>query len=209
MAPLLHFTNSKRVCAWLGADKSIRWTLAKHTKKSDIAPRSSCSTLVRHHPQRDESWVIIAMSSIPGKDSGGVVLDTSMGRIAFELYWKHAPKTCANFYQLAKQGFYDGIIFHRVISDFMIQTGDPTGTGSGGASIYGGAFEDEIHPELRFVGAGILAMANAGPNTNRSQFFVTLAPTPFLDGKHTIFGRVSDGMLAVREIGAAETQDDR
>lgn len=132
-----------------------------------------------------------------------------MGRIVFELYWKHAPKTCANFYQLAKQGFYDGIIFHRVISDFMIQTGDPTGTGSGGASIYGGAFEDELHPELRFVGAGILAMANAGPNTNRSQFFVTLAPTPFLDGKHTIFGRVAEGLQAVREIGVAETKDDR
>ncbi|KAJ9478425.1 Peptidyl-prolyl cis-trans isomerase C, mitochondrial [Pseudozyma hubeiensis] len=147
--------------------------------------------------------------SIPGKDSGAVVLETSMGRIALELYWKHAPRTCANFYQLAKQGFYDGIIFHRVISDFMIQGGDPTGTGSGGASIYGGNFEDELHPELRFVGAGILASANAGPNTNRSQFFVTLAPTPFLDGKHTIFGRVSDGMHAVREIGAAETKDDR
>ncbi|KAJ1027572.1 hypothetical protein NDA18_003574 [Ustilago nuda] len=148
--------------------------------------------------------------AIPGKDSGAVVLETSMGRIVFELYWKHAPKTCANFYQLAKQGFHNGIIFHRVISDFIIQAGDPTGTGSGGASIYGGHFEDEIHPELRFVGAGILAMANGeGPNTNRSQFFVTLAPTPFLDGKHTIFGRVSDGMHAVREIGVVETKDDR
>ncbi|ETS62738.1 hypothetical protein PaG_02476 [Moesziomyces aphidis] len=147
--------------------------------------------------------------STPGKDTGAVVMETSMGRIVFELYWKHAPKTCANFYQLAKQGFYDGIIFHRVISDFMIQTGDPTGTGSGGASIYGGAFEDELHPELRFVGAGILAMANAGANTNRSQFFVTLAPTPFLDGKHTIFGRVAEGLQAVREIGVAETKDDR
>ncbi|CCF53645.1 hypothetical protein NDA11_007097 [Ustilago hordei] len=148
--------------------------------------------------------------AISGKDSGAVVLETSMGRIVFELYWKHAPKTCANFYQLAKQGFHNGIIFHRVISDFIIQAGDPTGTGSGGASIYGGHFEDEIHPELRFVGAGILAMANGeGPNTNRSQFFVTLAPTPFLDGKHTIFGRVSDGMHAVREIGVVETKDDR
>ncbi|SJX61585.1 probable Peptidyl-prolyl cis-trans isomerase [Sporisorium reilianum f. sp. reilianum] len=147
--------------------------------------------------------------SIPGKDSGAVVLDTSMGRIVLELYWKHAPRTCANFYQLVKQGFYDGIIFHRVISDFMIQSGDPTGTGSGGTSIYGGTFEDELDPELRFVGAGILASANAGPNTNRSQFFITLAPTPFLDGKHTIFGRVSNGIQAVREIGAAETKDDR
>ncbi|PWZ00772.1 putative peptidyl-prolyl cis-trans isomerase [Testicularia cyperi] len=147
--------------------------------------------------------------SMPGRDAGSVVLDTSMGRIAIELYWQHAPKTCANFYQLAKQGFYNGIVFHRVINGFMIQGGDPTGTGSGGASIYGGAFEDEISPELRFVGAGILAMANAGPNTNRSQFFITLAPTQFLDGKHTIFGRVSGGIHSVREIGAADTKDDR
>jgi peptidyl-prolyl cis-trans isomerase-like 1 len=162
--------------------------------------------LPRNHQSIDADST--AMST-PGKDTGAVVMETSMGRIVFELYWKHAPKTCANFYQLAKQGFYDGIIFHRVISDFMIQTGDPTGTGSGGASIYGGAFEDELHPELRFVGAGILAMANAGANTNRSQFFVTLAPTPFLDGKHTIFGRVAEGLQAVREIGVAETKDDR
>lgn len=166
-------------------------------------------TTASHLSSSIDITIGVATMSIPGKDAGSVVLDTSMGRIVFELYWKHAPKTCANFYQLAKQGFYDGIIFHRVIADFMIQTGDPTGIGSGGASIYGGAFEDELHPELRFVGAGILAMANAGPNTNRSQFFVTLAPTPFLDGKHTIFGRVSDGLTAVREIGLAETKDDR
>lgn len=144
-----------------------------------------------------------------GQNEGAVVLDTSMGRLTIELYWKHAPRTCANFYQLAKQGFYNGILFHRVVNGFMIQGGDPTGSGSGGASIYGGAFEDELHPELRFVGAGILAMANTGPNTNRSQFFITLAPTPFLDGKHTIFGRISEGMYAVREIGSADTQDDR
>lgn len=144
-----------------------------------------------------------------GQNEGAVVLDTSMGRLTIELYWKHAPRTCANFYQLAKQGFYNGILFHRVVNGFMIQGGDPTGSGSGGASIYGGAFEDELHPELRFVGAGILAMANTGPNTNRSQFFITLAPTPFLDGKHTIFGRISEGMYVVREIGSADTQDDR
>lgn len=143
------------------------------------------------------------------QNGGAVVLDTSMGRLAIELYWNHAPRACANFYQLAKQGFYNGVLFHRVINGFMIQGGDPTGFGSGGASIYGGAFEDELHPDLRFVGAGILAMANAGPNTNRSQFFITLAPTPFLDGKHTIFGRISEGMHTVREIGSADTQDDR
>ncbi|TCD67057.1 heme binding [Steccherinum ochraceum] len=122
-----------------------------------------------------------------------VELETSMGNVQLELYWDHAPKTCKNFAELARRGYYNGVVFHRIISDFMIQTGDPTGTGRGGTSIYGPKFEDEIHPELRFTGAGILAMANSGPNTNGSQFFLTLAPTPYLDNKHTIFGRVSSG----------------
>jgi peptidyl-prolyl cis-trans isomerase-like 1 len=86
-----------------------------------------------------------------------------------ELYSKHAPKTCRNFLELAKRGYYNGTIFHRIIANFMIQGGDPSGTGKGGESIYGGAFEDEISPELKHVGAGILSMANAGPNTNKSQ----------------------------------------
>ncbi|KAG8953071.1 heme binding [Tulasnella sp. 424] len=128
-----------------------------------------------------------------------------MGDITFELYWDHAPNTCKNFTELTKRGYYNKTIFHRIIVDFMIQGGDPTGTGRGGTSIYGNKFEDEIHPELRFVGAGILAMANSGPNTNGSQFFITLAPTPFLDGKHTIFGRVKSGMGVVRRLGAVAT----
>ncbi|KAF9163241.1 heme binding [Actinomortierella ambigua] len=124
-----------------------------------------------------------------------VVLETSMGEIAFELYTDHAPRTCKNFSEL----------FHRVIPDFMIQGGDPTGTGRGGASIYGDKFADEIHPDLKHTGAGILSMANAGPNTNGSQFFITLAPTPWLDGKHTIFGRVSEGLRVVNRMGLVAT----
>ncbi|ESK91394.1 peptidyl prolyl cis-trans isomerase [Moniliophthora roreri MCA 2997] len=134
--------------------------------------------------------------------SESVVFETSLGEIQFELYWDHAPKTCKNFAELAKRGYYNGVNFHRIIADFMIQGGDPTGTGRGGTSIYGQKFEDEIHPELRFTGAGILAMANSGPNTNGSQFFITLAPTPYLDKKHTIFGRVSTGMRVVQRLGA-------
>lgn len=95
--------------------------------------------------------------------------------------------------------------FHRIIQDFMIQTGDPTGTGKGGESIYGGRFEDEIHPGLKHTGAGILSMANAGKNTNGSQFFITLAPTPFLDGKHAIFGRVFLGIKVVAKLGLIPT----
>ncbi|KAI7872864.1 cyclophilin-like protein [Spinellus fusiger] len=134
-------------------------------------------------------------------DTKLVTLETSMGHIQLELYWDHAPRTCNNFYELAKQGYYDGIIFHRIIADFMIQGGDPTGTGTGGVSIYGDTFEDEIDSRLKHTGAGILSMANSGPNTNRSQFFITLAPSPWLDGKHTIFGRVRDGMNIVNRMG--------
>ncbi|KAH9889175.1 peptidyl-prolyl cis-trans isomerase-like 1 [Xylariomycetidae sp. FL2044] len=134
-----------------------------------------------------------------------VALETSMGTITLELYTSHAPRTCTNFATLASRGFYNNQIFHRVIRDFMIQTGDPTGTGGGGESIYGPAFADEIAPGLRHSGAGILSMANSGKDTNGSQFFITLAPTPWLDGKHTIFGRVRAGMAVVRRIGLVDT----
>jgi peptidyl-prolyl cis-trans isomerase B (cyclophilin B) len=123
-------------------------------------------------------------------------LHTSMGAIAVELFDDDAPKTVANFKKLAEDGFYNGVIFHRVIPDFMIQGGDPTGTGSGGP---GYTFEDEFND--RSVERGALAMANSGPNTNGSQFFIVTADAcPWLDGKHTVFGRVTDGMDAVDSI---------
>jgi len=130
---------------------------------------------------------------------------TSMGDMVIELYWDHAPKTCKNFVELSRRGYFDDTIFHRVIREFMIQGGDPTGTGRGGASIYGKEFDDEIHPNLKHAGAGVLSMANSGPNTNGSQFYITLAPTQWLDGKHTIFGRIKSGMHVVKRIGAVET----
>ncbi|KAI5860625.1 cyclophilin-like domain-containing protein [Durotheca rogersii] len=139
-----------------------------------------------------------------------VALETSMGTITVELYSLHAPRTCSNFTSLARRGYYDGVVFHRVIPNFMVQTGDPTGTGRGGSSIYGDTFEDEFAPDLRHTGAGILSMANAGPNTNGSQFFLTLAPTPWLDGKHTIFGRVKTGLAVLKRLGLVKTgSDDR
>lgn len=122
-----------------------------------------------------------------------------------ELYSDHAPKTCKNFSTLAQRGYYNNVIFHRIILNFMIQTGDPTGTGRGGSSIYGEKFEDEIKATLKHTGAGVLSMANSGPNTNGSQFFITLAPTPWLDGKHTIFGRVKSGMKVVQRMGLVKT----
>ncbi|TQV93421.1 hypothetical protein V2A60_010172 [Cordyceps javanica] len=134
-----------------------------------------------------------------------VILETTMGSVTLELYTEHAPKTCANFATLARRGYYAGTIFHRVIPNFMIQGGDPTGTGRGGSSIYGDTFADEISPALRHAGAGVLSMANAGPDTNGSQFFVTLAPAPWLDGKHTIFGRVARGLSTVKRMGMVPT----
>lgn len=125
-----------------------------------------------------------------------------------ELYWREAPLACENFVQLSKRGYYDGTPFHRVIRDFMIQGGDPSGTGRGGESIYGPNFQDEIHPGLGHTGAGIIAMANSGPDTNGSQFYVTLAPTPWLDGKHSIFGRIAGGMEVIKRIGLVATDSD-
>jgi peptidyl-prolyl cis-trans isomerase B (cyclophilin B) len=128
-------------------------------------------------------------------------LHTNHGPIAIELFDDDAPKTVENFLKLARDGFYNGVIFHRVIPDFMVQGGDPTGTGSGGP---GYQFEDEFNDNK--VVRGALAMANAGPNTNGSQFFiVTTEAASWLDGKHTVFGRVTDGMDVVDTISALET----
>lgn len=140
------------------------------------------------------------MNAFP-KTYQSVILQTNAGEIEIELYYRHAPKTCFNFGELANSGYYNGVLFHRIIQNFMIQGGDPTGTGRGGESVFGGKFEDEITTELKHVGAGVVSMANAGPNTNASQFFITLAPTPWLDGKHTIFGRVKSGMSVVKNLG--------
>ena len=122
---------------------------------------------------------------------------TEVGEFVIELYADKAPKTVNNFVFLARDHFYDGVTFHRVIRDFMAQGGDPTGTGSGGP---GYKFADEFHPSLRHNGPGILSMANAGPGTNGSQFFITHGATPHLDNKHTVFGKVIKGMDIVLAI---------
>ncbi len=124
-------------------------------------------------------------------------IETSKGSIRLELFDDKAPKTCANFEKLASEGFYDGLKFHRVIENFMIQTGCPHGTGTGGP---GYEFDDEFHEDLKHSGPGILSMANAGPNTNGSQFFITHVATPWLDGKHSVFGAVREGQDVVDRI---------
>ncbi|CAN5556991.1 peptidylprolyl isomerase [soil metagenome] len=129
---------------------------------------------------------------------------TERGDITVELYADKVPLTVENFVNLAQGGFYDGTTFHRVISGFMAQGGDPTGTGTGGP---GYQFGDEFHPSLRHDGAGILSMANAGPGTNGSQFFLTFGPTPHLDNKHSVFGKVTDGMDVLRSIRERDPRD--
>ncbi|CAF0978290.1 unnamed protein product [Didymodactylos carnosus] len=150
-----------------------------------------------------------SISGIPPDDwqPPFVTLETTLGKIVVELYWQHAPKTCRNFAELARRGYYNGCKFHRIVKEFIIQAGDPTGTGRGGASIYGKYFDDEIHPQLKHTGAGILSMANAGANTNGSQFFITLAPLQALDNIHTIFGRIYSGMGIAQKISFVETSD--
>lgn len=137
-------------------------------------------------------------------DAKVVVLETTQGAIEIALMPQAAPKACENFIGLVEKGYYDGLIFHRVIKDFMIQGGDPTGTGRGGSSLWGKSFQDEVDSKYRFDAPGILAMANAGPNTNGSQFFITTVSTPWLNMRHTIFGKVTKGFDVVQKIEDAE-----
>lgn len=131
-----------------------------------------------------------------------VNFETSRGDFRVELFEERAPRTTSNFVSLVEKGFYDGVVFHRVIEGFMVQGGCPEGSGRGGP---GYTIDDEFHPELRHETEGVLSMANAGPDTGGSQFFVTLAATPWLDDRHAVFGRVIEGMEVVREIGNADT----
>ncbi|CAG9462896.1 unnamed protein product [Pedinophyceae sp. YPF-701] len=135
----------------------------------------------------------------------GAVMHTTLGDIWLRLFPEECPRTVENFTTHAKNGYYNGLIFHRVIKGFMAQTGDPLGDGTGGTSIWGGEFEDEFDSSLRHDRAGTLSMANSGPNTNGSQFFITTVPTPWLDNKHTVFGRVVRGMDVVRIIEKVKT----
>lgn len=158
---------------------------------------SACArdTRVDFHKDKDKGENIVANRI--------AVFDTSMGEFEIELFEDKTPITAGNFIKLAEEDFYDDVIFHRVIGGFMIQGGDPTGTGMGGP---GYTIEDEFMPELKHDGEGILSMANTGrPHTGGSQFFITLAATPWLDGQHTVFGRVVRGMEVVRAIGGVKT----
>lgn len=151
-----------------------------------------------------KTWNTPPELEIDPKMSYTAHMETDKGTMLIDLFVTEAPKTVNNFVFLSRQGFYDGIIFHRVIDNFMAQGGDPTGTGTGGP---GYKFEDEIHPSLRHNKPGMLSMANAGPNTNGSQFFITHVPTPWLDDKHSIFGQVREGMDVLMSIPPRDPQN--
>lgn len=158
-------------------------------------------------------FCVCMLSSVAFGQSGGgttaagssdvkAVMETSLGTLEIKLYADKAPITVSNFVTLAREGFYDGLIFHRIISGFMSQGGDPKGTGAGGP---GYKFQDEFHPDLKHSKKGILAMANSGPNTNGSQFYITFAATPHLDGRHSVFGEVIAGEDVIDKISKVET----
>jgi peptidylprolyl isomerase len=136
-----------------------------------------------------------------------ITLETTGGTIELKLFPDIAPLACENFIGLVEKGYYNGLIFHRVVKDFMIQGGDPTGTGTGGDSLWGEPFADEVSEQLVFDRPGLLAMANSGANSNKSQFFITVKPTPWLNNKHTIFGEVTSGMEAVQKIEQAPADE--
>ncbi len=151
------------------------------------------------------SFMVSHTGVLHAKEGRMVVFETNQGTIELKLYSDVAPKACENFTKLIEKGYYNGLVFHRVIKDFMIQGGDPTGTGRGGQSIWGKPFEDEFRKDIKFGKEGILAMANSGPNSNGSQFFITTIKTPWLDMHHTIFGEVVSGYDIVKKIEETKT----
>lgn len=153
-------------------------------------------------PEEDER---AAVAQAMAKLKASAVLHTTLGDVSLRLFPDHCPRAVENFTTHAQNGYYDGLLFHRVIKGFMVQAGDPLGDGTGGESIWGADFEDEFHKDLRHDRPGVLSMANAGPNTNGSQFFITTVPIPRLDHKHTVFGRVTAGMDVVHEIERVRT----
>ncbi|KAF2772156.1 hypothetical protein EJ03DRAFT_267370 [Teratosphaeria nubilosa] len=175
-----------------------------HKDKGGEASPASSSSIPASAPA-SKPGVPTGKSTGNGDNAEGVIMHTTLGDITIALFKDQTPRTCKNFATLAATGKYDNVIFHRIIPNFMIQGGDPTGSGRGGTSIYGSKFEDEFVPDLRHTDKGTLSMANSGPNTNGSQFFITLAPTPHLNGKHTVFGHVAKGMEVVDKLGSVRT----
>jgi len=154
--------------------------------------------IINEKPTKEEMQSLV--QATPTHLGNQAILETSLGEIHIKLYPKEVPRTVENFVSHSRNGYYNNLIFHRVIKGFMVQTGDPKGDGTGGESIWGGEFEDEFDPELRHDKPFMVSMANCGPNTNGSQFFITTVPCPWLNNKHTVFGKVFKGFDTVQAI---------
>ncbi|XP_071507877.1 peptidylprolyl isomerase domain and WD repeat-containing protein 1-like [Diadema antillarum] len=196
--PSLQATESDPtlVCS---AFKKNRFYLFSRREPDDVKSNEAERDVFNEKPSKEEQMAATQGSSSQ-RLSGAAILHTTMGDVHVKLFVNECPKTIENFCVHSRNGYYNGHIFHRVIKQFMIQTGDPLGNGTGGESIWGGEFEDEFHQKLRHDRPYTLSMANAGPNTNGSQFFITVVPCPWLDNKHTVFGRVIKGMETVQKI---------
>lgn len=179
--------------------KKNRFYLFSRREPHDLKGGENERDVFNEKPSKEEQ-LAATQSNKTSRISSVAIIHTTLGDIQIKLFPEYCPKTVENFCVHAKSGYYDGHIFHRVIKQFMIQTGDPTGTGTGGESIWGGEFEDEFHPTLKHDRPYTVSMANAGPNTNGSQFFITVVSTPWLDNKHTVFGRVVAGMDVAQQI---------
>ncbi|CAG2209963.1 PPWD1 [Mytilus edulis] len=186
------------------AFKKNRFYIYSRREPEDTKSIDSERDVFNEKPSKEEI-VSSAQDASYTRVAESCIMYTTMGDIHLKLFAKECPKTVENFCVHSRDGYYNGHIVHRVIKNFMIQTGDPQGNGTGGESIWGGEFEDEFHPSLRHDRPYTLSMANAGPNTNGSQFFITLVPTPWLDNKHTVFGRVTRGMDVVQNLGNVKT----
>ncbi|NWR43221.1 PPWD1 protein, partial [Regulus satrapa] len=181
------------------AFKKNRFYMFTKREPEDTKSADSDRDVFNEKPSKEEVMAATQAEG-PKRVSDSAIIHTSMGDIHIKLFPVECPKTVENFCVHSRNGYYNGHIIHRIIKGFMIQTGDPTGTGMGGESIWGGEFEDEFHSTLRHDRPYTLSMANAGPNTNGSQFFITVVPTPWLDNKHSVFGRVTKGMEVVQRI---------
>nr|CAD7264169.1 unnamed protein product [Timema shepardi] len=186
------------------AFKKNRFYMFTRREPEDTKSQDADRDIFNEKPSKED---IISATEASGVERlyESAILHTALGDITIKLFGKECPRAVENFCVHSKNGYYNSHIFHRVIKGFMVQTGDPTGTGTGGESIWGGEFEDEFNSSLRHDRPYTLSMANAGPNTNGSQFFITLIPTPWLDNKHTVFGRVVKGMEVVQNISTVKT----
>ncbi|OWF46092.1 peptidylprolyl isomerase domain and WD repeat-containing protein 1-like [Mizuhopecten yessoensis] len=201
--PILQTVNLDPIL-FCTAFKKNRFYLFSHREPDDIKSSETERDVFNEKPSK-EDMVSATQDMSYTRVSENCTIHTTMGDIQLKLFAKECPKTVENFCVHGKNGYYNGHIFHRVIKGFMLQTGDPEGNGTGGEAIWGGEFEDEFHPSLRHDRPYTVSMANAGPNTNGSQFFITVCPTPWLDNKHTVFGRVVKGMEVVQNIGNVKT----